>query len=147
MRTGSCRIRRQRSASSRFDAPGDLVGAALRAGVVRVRSGTGSPVSPFAYLTAALELVRREITRFPGSIRTCRPPRAISVLAPGVMTGSLNAVDAEGDPAESPVVRAPEHGTVIVDPEGAFTYTAGATWRSPAGWTNSSSRFATPGFI
>lgn len=42
------------------------------------------------------------------------------------MTGSLNAVDAEGDPLSFTVVRAPEHGTVIVDPEGAFTYTAGA---------------------
>ena len=109
------------------DAPAGILSGLLSVlGLSESGAGTGSPVSPFAYLTAALELVRREITRLLFNQGPVAAPALISELAPGVMTGSLNAVDAEGDPLSFTVVRAPEHGTVIVDPEGAFTYTAGA---------------------
>ncbi|MCB0923554.1 MAG: hypothetical protein KDB50_03260 [Mycobacterium sp.] len=95
--------------------------------------GTGAPVAPFAFLTAALELVRREITKLLFNQGPTAAPALISEVVPGSMTGSLNAVDAEGDPLSFTVVEAPAHGTVVVDSDGSFTYTAGADLAATGG--------------
>ena len=45
----------------------------------------------------------------------------------GVVTGQVNASDADGDPLSYQVVTPPTKGTVTVDAQGAFTYTPTAS--------------------
>jgi autotransporter-associated beta strand protein len=48
---------------------------------------------------------------------------AVSVAAPGVLTG---ATDADGDPLSAKVVAGPSQGTLVLNPDGSFTYTPAA---------------------
>ena len=113
-------------AAAAVDAPVGIVSGLIALfGLSPSGVGTGSPVSPFAYLTAALELVRREITKLLFNQGPTAAPALISEVVPGSMTGSLNAVDAEGDSLSFRVVKAPALGSVVVGSEGSFTYTAG----------------------
>jgi VCBS repeat-containing protein len=43
----------------------------------------------------------------------------------GVITGQLQALDADGDHLTFTVTDAPDHGTLVVRPDGTFTYTPG----------------------
>ena len=50
---------------------------------------------------------------------------ALTVPAPGVLA---NDTDAEGDAFAAVLVAGPAHGTVALNPDGAFTYTPAADW-------------------
>ncbi|WP_319430913.1 Ig-like domain-containing protein [Mycobacterium sp. RTGN5] len=53
-------------------------------------------------------------------------PIQISGQTIGVITGTIAAVDPEGDPIEYTLKKAPEFGTVVFGPAGTYTYTPGA---------------------
>jgi hypothetical protein len=75
-------------AAATADAPAGIVSGLLAAlGLSPSGAGTGSPVAPFAYLTAALELVRREITKLLfNSAQTAAGPLAAAAVAGGRTT-------------------------------------------------------------
>ncbi len=76
------------------------------------------------FVAAALSLIRREITRLFANHGPTADPYVISETYPGVVTGSINASDPEGDPLSYTVTEGPANGTVTVDADGNFTYTA-----------------------
>ncbi len=76
------------------------------------------------FVTAALSLIRREITRLFANHGPTADPYVISETYPGVVTGSINASDVEGDLLSYSVTQGPANGTVTVDADGNFTYTA-----------------------
>jgi hypothetical protein len=55
---------------------------------------------------------------------TARPVQT-SQAASGVLTGNVNAADADGDPLTYKVTRPATHGTVAVSADGTYTYTPG----------------------
>ena len=63
-------------------------------------------------------------------------PTQNSQSVDGVVTGNLNAVDADGDPLTFSVTQAPQHGTVVVNPNGTFAYTPNPDF-ADAGGTDS----------
>lgn len=95
--------------------------------------GTGLPPSPFAFVTAALELVRRELQRLFANQAPSAAPTVSGQTIPGVITGSLNASDPEGDPLAYRLTQAPERGAVVVDAAGNFTYTPGEALAASGG--------------
>ncbi|OYN75541.1 beta-propeller fold lactonase family protein [Mycolicibacterium sphagni] len=74
-------------------------------------------------LVSALALVRREIgyTLFnkPPTVR----PEEVSESATGVIIGDLHVTDATGAPVTYTVTQRPTEGTVVVNPDGSYTYT------------------------
>ena len=86
--------------------------------------GSGGSGAPMEFITAALSLIRREITRLFANHGPSASPYVISETAPGTVTGSINASDPEGDPLSYTVVEGPEAGSVSVGADGSFTYVA-----------------------
>ena len=88
---------------------------------------TNAPAAPVQppLLWGLLEWVRRQVqhTFFNRTPTTTYNPFENSYSADGVITGDLRAVDPDGDPLTFTVTRAPEHGSVVVNPGGTFTYT------------------------
>ena len=84
----------------------------------------GGSGSPMEFVTAALALVRREITRLFANQGPSAAPYVISETVPGTVTGSINAIDPEGDPLSYKVVDGPAAGSVSVGADGSFTYVA-----------------------
>ena len=76
--------------------------------------GSGGSGAPMEFITAALSLIRREITRLFANHGPSASPYVISETAPGTVTGSINASDPEGDPLSYTVVEGPEAGSVSV---------------------------------
>lgn len=87
----------------------------------------GSPASP-PMLWAVLAWVRRELFN---TTPTLAPGPASADPATGLVTGSLGANDADGDPLTFTVRQSPANGTLVVSPDGTYTYTptAGFTGR------------------
>jgi RHS repeat-associated protein/uncharacterized repeat protein (TIGR01451 family) len=56
----------------------------------------------------------------------------LAVAAPGVLT---NDTDPEGDPLSASVVTATAHGTLVLSPNGSFTYTPAANYTGPDAFT------------
>ena len=84
-----------------------------------------APVEP-PFLWAVLAWVRRQFQRtFFNQTPTAAPVQTTLPTA-GVITGRLDAFDADGDPLQFTVTRAPTNGTVAVNPDGSYTYTPGA---------------------
>ena len=79
------------------------------------------------FITAALSLIRREITRLFANHGPSASPYVIAETVPGTVTGSINASDPEADPLSYTVVEGPEAGSVSV----------GRTARSPMWRTRS----------
>jgi YVTN family beta-propeller protein len=88
---------------------------------------TGSPTAPAEppLLLGLLEWVRRQVqhTLFNRTPTTAYNPAENSQSMDGVVTGDLRAVDPDGDRLTFTVTRAPEHGSVVVNSDGTFTYT------------------------
>ena len=87
-------------------------------------ASTGTPGTPMEFVTAVLELIRREVKRL---FFNEAPVAALTLNGqsePGTVTGSLNASDPEDDPLAYSVTQNPDSGTVVVDSDGNFTYTA-----------------------
>ncbi|WP_101947729.1 beta-propeller fold lactonase family protein [Mycobacterium sp. 3519A] len=76
-------------------------------------------------LWGVLELARRQVrhTLFNRTPTVDYHPLDNSQLTDGVITGNLHAVDPDGDPLAFNVTQEPEHGTVVVNRDGTFTYT------------------------
>ncbi|MDZ4265061.1 MAG: beta-propeller fold lactonase family protein [Mycobacterium sp.] len=88
---------------------------------------TSAPAVPAEapLLWGLLEWVRREVRRafVNQTPTTAYHPAENSQSVGGVVTGDLNAVDADGDPLRFTVTQAPLNGTVVVNPDGTFVYT------------------------
>ncbi|MCX6481773.1 MAG: cellulose binding domain-containing protein, partial [Mycobacterium sp.] len=84
---------------------------------------TSTPTGPLDFLTATLSLVSREINRLIFNQTPTAKPVLTSQTNP-VITGSVVAFDPNGDQLAYTVTQAPTGGSVVVDADGNFTYTA-----------------------
>jgi bacillolysin len=100
---------------------------------------TTSPVAPVAPppLWGLLAWVTREIQRtfFNQTPTTNYNPVENSQTVGGVVTGDLDAADADCDPLTFTVTEAPQNGAVVINPDGS--------WRPPVAPTSSPSRLKT----
>ena len=98
---------------------------------------TGSPTAPAEppMLWGLLEWVRRQVqhTLFNRTPTTAYNPAENGQSVDGVITGDLHAVDPDGDPLTFTVTRAPDHGSVVVNSDGTFTYTSNADFARTGG--------------
>jgi hypothetical protein len=86
-----------------------------------------TPVEP-PLLWGLLEWARRQVQHilFNRTPTVDYNPAENSKSVDGVITGDLNAVDADGDPLSFTVTQAPQNGSVVINPDGTFTYTPSA---------------------
>ncbi|PEG40595.1 chitinase [Mycolicibacterium duvalii] len=90
-------------------------------------AGTGStPLPAFEFVTAVLGTIRREIDRLFANHGPTAAVAAVSRNADGAVTGTIDAVDPEGDRLVYTVLEGPAHGTVHLGTSGQFTYRADA---------------------
>ena len=96
--------------------------ASSLAGVVPSGNGNQAPTGPLNFVTAALSLISREINRLLfNSGPTAKP---VLTSQTNTLAGSIGGSDPEGDPLSYAIAQAPNHGSVVVDSAGNFTYTA-----------------------
>ena len=97
---------------------------------------THAPAAPAQspLLWGLLEWARRQVrhTFFNRTPTTAYNPAGNSQSADGVITGDLHVVDPDGDPLTFTVTQAPEHGSLVVNRDGTFTYTPDAEFRRTA---------------
>ncbi|MCX2930783.1 beta-propeller fold lactonase family protein [Mycobacterium sp. CVI_P3] len=74
-------------------------------------------------IEAALTRTRRQITMALFNEAPTASPLMFGEDAQGVVTGTIGAADAENDPVRYTVVGEPEHGTVVINADGTYTYT------------------------
>ncbi|MDZ4267955.1 MAG: Calx-beta domain-containing protein [Mycobacterium sp.] len=103
----------------------DIVSKLLAVLGIGSSAGTGGmPLPSFEVVTAVFGAIRREIDR----LFSNDGPTATVVLTgeagPGVVNGTVSASDPDGDRLEYTVAQAPSRGSVVVDAEGNFIYTA-----------------------
>lgn len=96
-------------------------------------ASTGAPATPMEFVTAVLEFVRREVKRLFFNEAPVAALTLNSQSGPGTVTGSLNATDPEYDPLTYSVTQNPDGGTVSVDSDGNFTYTADESMAASGG--------------
>ena len=133
--------------ASTLAAPVDPVGALLAvpttiiniaAGVVAaflspfLAPGPATPAEP-PLLWAVLAWVRREVqrtffNRSPVAIDNAYTTSEDSGLSGNVLTDGVDDTDADGDPLTATVVTGPQHGTLVLNPNGSFTYTPTANY-------------------
>ena len=91
------------------------------------------PAAPVAMpgLWAVLAWVRREIEHTFFNRSPVAVPIQTGQSLTGVVTGNLNAVDPNGDPLTATVTQQGQFGTVVINPNGTYTYTPNAA--VPAG--------------
>ena len=98
---------------------------------------TNAPLAPVQSvgLWGLLAWVRREVQRtfFNQTPTTSYNPVENSQTIDGVMTGDLNAVDADGDPLSFTVAQGPQNGSVVINPDGTFVYTPSAQLAATGG--------------
>ncbi|WP_178359932.1 M4 family metallopeptidase [Mycolicibacterium hippocampi] len=95
-------------------------------GLARLADGLPVPATPVSALVQSLWLAVRQSQYI---LNNQRPTAEATTSGPGpdgVVTGSLNAVDYDDTALTYTVAAAPEHGTVVVDAFGHFTYTPDA---------------------
>ncbi|MCX2932125.1 Ig-like domain-containing protein [Mycobacterium sp. CVI_P3] len=80
--------------------------------------------SPEVVLSAATQWLRRQATAtlFNTTPTTAYDPTQNSESDTGVVSGNLNAVDAEGDRISYVITSAPQQGSVAINPDGTFAY-------------------------
>jgi YVTN family beta-propeller protein len=90
----------------------------------QLTDGPAAPVEP-PLMWGLLEWVRRQVqhTLFNRTPTTAYNPAGNSYSEAGVITGNLHALDPDGDPLSFTVSQDPEHGSVVVNRDGTFTYT------------------------
>jgi VCBS repeat-containing protein len=94
--------------------------------------GPATPAEP-PLLWAVLAWVRREVqrtffNRSPVAIDNAYTTSEDSGLAGNVLTDGVDDTDADGDPLTATVVTGPQHGTLVLNPNGSFTYTPTANY-------------------
>ncbi|MDP4145917.1 MAG: Ig-like domain-containing protein [Bacillota bacterium] len=62
-------------------------------------------------------------------------PESLTVDEDNTLNGSLKVSDVEGDPLTYTVLQQPLHGTLIVNPNGTYTYTPYANYNGPDSFT------------
>ncbi len=92
-------------------------------GFGRLAQGLPIPAMPVPALIEGMWLAVRQFQYTWNNQRPTAQPTISGQGPDGVITGNLNAVDYEGDVISYSVYRAPEHGSVVVDSTGFFTYT------------------------
>lgn len=93
-------------------------------GLASSGASTEVPSTPMEFVTAVLEFIRREVKRLFFNGAPVAAPTLSGQSEPGIVTGSLNASDPDDDPLTYSVTQLPVSGTVVVDSDGSFTYTA-----------------------
>ncbi|MCX2929686.1 DUF1254 domain-containing protein [Mycobacterium sp. CVI_P3] len=92
-------------------------------GLGRLATDLPGPGIPAPQLIGTAWLAVRQHQYKWNNQRPAADPTAATELDPtGAVTGDLNATDFEGDTLTYVVSGAPEHGTVVVDDQGHFTY-------------------------
>jgi hypothetical protein len=81
-------------------------------------------MTPLAFVAAVFDFVRRELKRLFFNQAPSATITLNSQTDPKTVTGSLNAFDPEDDPMTYAVAQGPSNGTVSVDSDGNFIYTA-----------------------
>jgi hypothetical protein len=76
--------------------------------------------------TVVLNEIRRWVSQLLISTAPTASPRWVSQSETGVITGTLDAVDAAGNPLRYKVTEQPTNGTVVVDADGTFRFTPNA---------------------
>jgi VCBS repeat-containing protein len=94
--------------------------------------GPATPAEP-PLLWAVLAWVRREVqrtffNRSPVAIDNAYTTSEDSGLSGNVLTDGVDDTDADGDPLTATVVTGPQHGTLVLNPNGSFTYTPTANY-------------------
>jgi YVTN family beta-propeller protein/VCBS repeat-containing protein len=86
-------------------------------------------------LLGLLAWIGHEIRRtfFNQTPTTAYDPVENSQAVDGVVTGDLHAVDPDGDPLSIHVTEGPQIGSVVVNPDGTFTYTPSAQLATTGG--------------
>ncbi len=84
-------------------------------------------------LLGILAWARREIQRTFFNQSPTASPMQTSQSATGVVTGTLGAADPDGDPLFYRVSQAPANGTVMVNPDGTYSYTPSAVLAASGG--------------
>ncbi|GAB40406.1 MULTISPECIES: Ig-like domain-containing protein [Gordonia] len=79
-----------------------------------------APAPALVFAWAAWQQVNR---RFFNSYPTVSPSTPLVDASTGVVTGSIGASDPDGDVLTYTVLTQPEHGTVVINPDGTYTYT------------------------
>lgn len=93
-------------------------------GLGNVAAGVPVPNSPVPSFIASMWLaVRENQYRWNNQRPTAKPTVTKVDPLTGVVTGRLNAVDYEGDQLTYTVTGMADHGTVVIDSAGNFTYT------------------------
>ncbi|MGE3659547.1 MAG: Calx-beta domain-containing protein, partial [Mycolicibacterium sp.] len=95
--------------------------------------GTDAPLAPAETFAAALQLIRRDLEKLFSNRGPSAAPTLTSQSDPAVVTGSVNAVDPENDRLVYRVVQGPSGGTLVIDRDGNFTYTARADLATQGG--------------
>lgn len=97
-------------------------------------SGNGAvPTTNGSLLAGILAWVRREIDSLFFNKTPTANPVQISQTGDGVVSGTLNAADDNEDPLAFKVTTNPLHGTVLVDSNGLYTYSADPAFAEEGG--------------
>jgi hypothetical protein len=86
----------------------------------RAAAAPGNQIQDF--VEGAVLLIRRTLFNAAPRVK----PVQITGQTSGVVTGAIRAVDPEGDAITYSLSRAPAYGTVVLAPDGTYTYTPGA---------------------
>jgi hypothetical protein len=84
---------------------------------------SSTPFSPIGSVFEGIALLIRRT--FFNQAPTVNPVQTTGQIS-GAITGTLNAVDPEGDPLTFAIIAAPAYGSVSIGPDGKFAYTPGA---------------------
>ncbi len=117
-------VQTRRAAATVESAPSAVVrravGARPTSPLKTTANATGNPILDF--FDGIGLAIRRSLFNQAPKIK----PVQISGQTIGVITGTIDAVDPEGDPIEYTVQRAPAFGMLVFRPDGTYTYTPGA---------------------
>jgi VCBS repeat-containing protein len=103
-----------------INAVNSIVSGLARTVLETVVPEPAGPQTPL--LWAVLAFARREIENRLFNLTPVINPTQTSQSEDGVITGTI-AEDPDGDPLVITVVRPPEHGTVVINDDGTYTYT------------------------
>ena len=102
-------------------------------GLGPLANGLPVPAAPVSSLVEGLWLAVREAEYRLNNQRPVAQPTVSGQGPDGTVTGRVNATDYDDGTITLTVSSAPEHGTVVVDESGIFTYTPDPEWAATGG--------------